>query len=328
MKKLLLLAVVLMLGGCTLFGSDGQDGAVSDALIEEAKQKVMTEIALTEQGEPGSPAEETPVPVDPGDLRLSEMQVAVLKMVQENLKANIVTVDEVTFINMILSENVMEIEVRTVSGTENNQPEISYSIIAWFVEAYMGNWDDTLFNAPSGDDFSILLVSYAPESTQRYQSKTRLRFLKRFYQHPLTLDEWVMASNAGYTVEPAGRITDTVEAELTANFAEVEEVTFINLFASSLRMEVRTAPGTEANQAQISYDIIQWFVTNYMVVRNAESPEWFTEKEEFTITLVTFAADSEKKFQSETHMDVLLQFMENPLSLEAWMAVSGASYQE
>ncbi|MDH5507094.1 MAG: hypothetical protein OEZ02_07720, partial [Anaerolineae bacterium] len=239
-----------------------------------------------------------------------------------------VTVDEVTFINMILSENVMEIEVRTVSGTENNQPEISYSIIAWFVEAYMGNWDDTLFNAPSGDDFSILLVSYAPESTQRYQSKTRLRFLKRFYQHPLTLDEWVMASNAGYTVEPAGRITDTVEAELTANFAEVEEVTFINLFASSLRMEVRTAPGTEANQAQISYDIIQWFVTNYMVVRNAESPEWFTEKEEFTITLVTFAADSEKKFQSETHMDVLLQFMENPLSLEAWMAVSGASYQE
>ena len=108
--------------------------------------------------------------------------------------------EEIEKINLLRFNDagVLEIEILAVYSSQDNQPFISYKIIAWLATAWTPLPEDYFNLISGGESFAVQITSYSSDGDYPYQSVTNYETLQLLENKEISYEEWVSASNGGF----------------------------------------------------------------------------------------------------------------------------------
>jgi hypothetical protein len=95
-------------------------------------------------------------------------------------------------------EGLLEIEVQTQWASRDNQPEVSWTIIATFAEPLADMSEGQRMALTGSEDLTVKLTTYSTDGDYRYRSETDFSTLVKLKNRSMSYDEWVQAANAGF----------------------------------------------------------------------------------------------------------------------------------
>jgi hypothetical protein len=142
---------------------------------------------------PRSTVTKSPTPLSLEDVR-AEFISAVIDVLEngEGLE-DIETVTLVRFRN-----GALDIEIRTIWASRDNQPIVSYNIISFLAPAFENVTDEQCARLFGSEQPVVHITSYSTDGDYRYESVTTIETLRRVAQKSISYEEWVAAANAGF----------------------------------------------------------------------------------------------------------------------------------
>jgi hypothetical protein len=95
------------------------------------------------------------------------------------------------------NEGALEIEVKTKWASQDRQPDVSWTIIGAFADAFSG-FDKENLELVAGGPFTFSLTTFSSRGDYRYQSVTDLETMLKIANRSISYDEWVTAAEAAF----------------------------------------------------------------------------------------------------------------------------------
>lgn len=125
---------------------------------------------------------------------VDEVREQLLDAVVSDL-ASFEEVEEVTLVRF--AEGMLEIELKTVWASQDSQPDISWTVIRTFSDAF-ADFDKDNLELVAGGPFVIALTTYSMNGDYRYQSVTDWDTIQKLASKSISFEEWTTAAQAGF----------------------------------------------------------------------------------------------------------------------------------
>lgn len=152
----------------------------------------------TNTPEPTATPKPTNTPSQPSK-SVEDVQKDIIGLITKYLESGELLIEKVAVVRFG-DPGVFEIEVNNAMMARDNQPDLSYDMIAALAKMFIdgGLTRDKAITLGGGDDFVIRITTYSADGNYRYQSDTNYETLEKIYNKQISYEEWVAAANADF----------------------------------------------------------------------------------------------------------------------------------
>lgn len=199
MKRLLIsLMVIIALSGCASKSPEIPTPDIKTIGTQIAATMIAGAVQ-TQQAKP-MPSQTVELIQPTPTLPLTEKKAQII-----DVSKNLLEVwDDVESVNLVRGNNgTLEIEIKTIWASKDNQSKVSYDLIkifAKFFSTYIRTSSETELSEMMGGQgkFAISITTYSTDNDYRYKSLTDLATLIKVEISEISYDEWVISANAGF----------------------------------------------------------------------------------------------------------------------------------